>query len=196
MWRLASLRRVLVESRVPRLQRYYQDAPTPDRSSRLASVRVARRYHALLAADFVSPLVAASETRGLELLIRYSGRNSAVETIGPPKFLGNPDIHLLRFFDPGRTARRLPERGRHAAPAKKTTKAPTYIPLSRLNCLASGLAVYASQQRLPARHARLASGCWLGFAEWTHTTGFQRKVSAHAAMTPPPSPSFAWRNFF
>ena len=32
--------------------------------------------------------------------------------------------------------------------------------LSRLNHTAYSLAVYASQRRLPERHARLASGCW------------------------------------
>ena len=26
-----------------------------------------------------------------------------VEMVGPPKFLGSPDVHLLMFFDPGRT---------------------------------------------------------------------------------------------
>jgi hypothetical protein len=125
MRRLASLRRVLVESRVPRLPRYYQDAPTPRRPSRHASVRSLGDTTRCLRLVFVSPLAAASETSSLELLIRCSSRKFAVETTGPPKFLGNPDVHLLRFFDPGRTARRSPTRGRHTAPAKKKTKAPT-----------------------------------------------------------------------
>ena len=62
--------------------------------------------------------------------------------------------------------------------------------------MAFGLAVYASQRRLLGHHARLAFGCWLGFAAWILTTGFLRKVSGHDAMSRPPSPSFAWRNFF
>lgn len=62
--------------------------------------------------------------------------------------------------------------------------------------MAFGLAVYASQCRLLGHHARLASGCWLGFAAWILTTGFLWEVSGHDAMSHPPSPGFAWRNFF
>jgi len=29
-----------------------------------------------------------------------------METTGPPRFLGNPNIHLHMFFDPGRTTDR------------------------------------------------------------------------------------------
>jgi hypothetical protein len=47
------------------------------------------------------------------------------------------------------------------APAMETTKAPTMKKtLSRLNDMASGLAVYASSSRLPIHDARLASGRW------------------------------------
>src|SRR4051812_8253919 len=50
--------------------------------------------------------------------------------------------------------------------------------ISGLNRTAFGLAVYASQGRLPAHHARLASGCWPGSAgrDWL-PAGFRRKVS-------------------
>jgi len=51
--------------------------------------------------------------------------------------------------------------------------------------MASELAVYASQCRLPEHHARLASGRWLSFTGWSFTTGFQRKVSNHMVMTIP-----------
>src|SRR6266851_4649272 len=63
------------------------------------------------------------------------------------------------------------------APAKGTAKAPA-LRLSKLNCLALKLAVYASQGGSPHHHARLASRCWLrspGQA-WL-PAGFRRKVS-------------------
>jgi hypothetical protein len=62
--------------------------------------------------------------------------------------------------------------------------------------MAFGLAVYASQCRLPEHHARLASDCRLRFVGWDWPTGFLRKVSVHDGMKHPPFPSFAWRNFF
>jgi hypothetical protein len=40
------------------------------------------------------------------------------------------------------------------------------VVLSGLNRPALALAVYASPRGLPARDARLASGCWLSFAGW------------------------------
>jgi len=88
-----------------------------------------------------------------------------------------------------------PVRCSRVAPGMRKAKAPTKG-LSTLNSMAFGLAVYASQCGSPTPHARLASGCWLGFAGWLLTTGFLRKVSRHDAMSRPPSPSFAWRNFF
>ncbi|XZE53632.1 hypothetical protein SH139x_005394 [Planctomycetaceae bacterium SH139] len=53
--------------------------------------------------DFVSLGATVCRATSLELLTRYSIRDFAVEMKGPPKFLGNPDVHLLMFFDPGRT---------------------------------------------------------------------------------------------
>ena len=53
--------------------------------------------------------------------------------------------------------------------------------LSKLNRMAFGFAVYASQAGLPRRHARLASRRWLGSPGWAHSTGslrrFQRLIS-------------------
>jgi hypothetical protein len=65
--------------------------------------------------------------------------------------------------DPGRTNISDHSRNARAAPAHSTTKAPTKV-LSRLVYMASGLAIYASQRRLPGRHARLAPGCRSSFA--------------------------------
>ncbi len=44
-----------------------------------------------------------SKTTDLELVVRSLCRNIHVETTGSPRFLGNPNIHLHMFFDPGRT---------------------------------------------------------------------------------------------
>jgi len=65
--------------------------------------------------------------------------------------------------DPGWTSVSDPSQNARAAPAHSTTKAPATV-LSRLSCMASALAVYASRCRLPIPHARLAPGCWSGFA--------------------------------
>lgn len=62
--------------------------------------------------------------------------------------------------------------------------------------MAFGLTVYASQCRLPEHHARLVSGCGLGFAGWDQPTGFLRKVSVHGGIEHSPFPSFAWHDFF
>ena len=62
--------------------------------------------------------------------------------------------------------------------------------------MAFELAVYASQCRLPEHHARLASDRWLGFIEWSFTTGLQRKVSNHMVMTIPLSQASLGATFF
>ena len=71
-----------------------------------------------------------------------------------------PNVRLHMFFDSGRTACTRPFRCSSMAPASATAKAPTRIVLSKLNSMAFGLAVYASQCRLPRPHARLASSRW------------------------------------
>jgi len=63
--------------------------------------------------------------------------------------------------DAGRTAVTRPLRCSSVAPVMPTARAPT-MGLSALNSTAFRLAVYASQRRLPERHARLASGRWSG----------------------------------
>jgi len=57
----------------------------------------------LQAVDFVSPIAATCRTTGLEFLARAPAGIIAVEMTGPPKFLGNLNVHLLMLFDPGRT---------------------------------------------------------------------------------------------
>jgi hypothetical protein len=90
-----------------------------------------------------------SGRRDQELITRNSSRDIAEETTGSLKFLENPNVRLRMFFDSGRTACTRPFRRSSMAPAPATAKAPTSIVLSKLNSVASGLAVYASQCRLP-----------------------------------------------
>jgi hypothetical protein len=79
-----------------------------------------------------------------------------VETTGPPKFLGDPNIRLLVLYDSGESVRSRPDDARSVgfrnyrlAPATGTTKALARNNLSKLNHTAFGLAVYASSHSLP-----------------------------------------------
>ena len=144
--------------RVPLLPRYYQGTTTSCRPSRRTSFpslggtsRCTRSFRS--SADECAA-EAWSWSPGI------SGRDIAEETTGSPKFLGNPNVRLHMFFDAGRTACTRPLRCSSMAPGIGTAKAPTKIGLSTLNSMAFGLAVYASQCRLPRPHARLASSRW------------------------------------
>ncbi len=115
------------------------------------------RFHSLC-----SLLGGRVHRQGLELVTRYSGRDIAEETTGSPKFLGNPNCPFAHVLtDPGRTACTRPLRCSNMALGMPTAKAPT-IGLSKLNSMAFGLAVYASQGGLPQPDAKLASGRWSG----------------------------------
>jgi hypothetical protein len=146
--------------RVPLLQRYYQGITTSCRPSRLTSfpslgnttgafgcIRISHRHRMLSGGPGVGHPVSPSGF-------------SSVETTGSLKFLENPNVRLHMFFDSGRTACTRPFRRGSMAPAMATAKAPTRIVLSKLNSMAFGLAVYASQCWLPRPHARLASSRW------------------------------------
>jgi hypothetical protein len=124
---LASLQWVLVEHEFPTFDGTFKTLRLP--AIRFASLRifVARRYHVLLVVRFVSPIATTGGTMSLELITRCSSRDFRRGNGGAPKFLGNPGVHLLMFFDPGRATCRSPNRDRRAALAKKTTKAPTSI---------------------------------------------------------------------
>lgn len=89
-----------------------------------------------------------------------------------------PRVCLCRVPRPRWDSRTRPSGWESVAPALTSTKAPYKVAFEARHP-ASALAVYASQRRLPVRHARLASG------RWPDATGrawlparFQRKVSA------------------
>jgi len=167
----------------PRLSRKFPDFNGTIKTLRFPVVRLASLHFCrsaiprVAAVRFVSSIATAGQTTDQELVTRSLCRTLHVETTGPPRFLGNPNIHLLMVFDPGRTTGRLPKRGCRTAPAKKKTKAPTWIPLSRLNSMASGLAVYASQCRLPTppRKTRFRPPvrlCRVRLTHWVPAKGF------------------------
>ena len=142
----ASLHR-LQQGTVRRLQRYYQDAMPSCCSSRrtsLPSFGGTSTFHSLcsLSGGRVS-------RRSLELVTRCLQPGLAEETTGPPKFLENPNCPFAHDpSDSGRTADTRPSRCSSVAPGQSTTKAPAKG-LSKLNSMAFGLAVYASQCALP-----------------------------------------------
>ena len=186
-WRPASLRGVRVGP-VPPLHRYYQDATTPCRSSRVSSLSLDRRYRLCTCPSL--PTGTGAAPVGLVLLSRSppapssgNGRASHVP--------GRPSCVFALLSDPGRTSASGHQRCSGTAPAGSKTRAPAKR-ISRLNHTASTLAVYASQRRLPDHRARLASGCWPGFAGWDWLpTGSLRKVSSSEHY--PPFPDFVAR---
>src|SRR5208282_3191567 len=86
--------------------------------------------------------------------------------VGVSQVPWKPCWSLSVLFDPGRigqaewTKSELPD----TAPAYVQNEGSTRLSLSGLNHTTFDLAVYASQGESPHRHARLASGCWSGFA--------------------------------
>ena len=98
--------------------------------------------------------------RGPELVTRYlpPGNHRGDDRIS--QVPGESPLSVCTCsVDSGGIVGTRPLRCRNLALAVGTTKAPT-IGLSKLNSMAFGLTVYASQVGLPRRHARLASGRW------------------------------------
>ena len=88
-------------------------------------------------------------SQSLELLTRCPRRDVAEEATGAPKFLGNLSYPFAMFqSDAGRTACTRPLQCSSVAPGHRKAETPT-LGLSTLNSMAFGLAVYASQGRLP-----------------------------------------------
>ena len=144
---------------VPQLPRYYQGATTSCRPSRRASFP---SLGGTTVHSFVSLPADECRRRGLELVTRYPRPGCCRGDDRISQVPGEPRLSVCPCSsDPGRTDRIRPLRCRSVAPGMRTTKAPAKG-LSRLNRMAFGLAVYASQAGLPRHHARLASGCWPG----------------------------------
>ena len=101
--------------------------------------------------------------------------------VGVSQVPWKPWWSLSVLFDPGRirqaewTKSKLPD----TAPACVHDEGSTRLVFSGLNHTTFDLAVYASQGGLPHRHARLASGCWSGFARRdSYPQGFNERFQS------------------
>ncbi len=99
--------------------------------------------------------------------------------------------HVLRLRQ-DRWSQTLRDRG--MAPSRGTVEAPARNRLSKLDRMAFGLAVYASQRRLPGRHARLASSCRSGSpGRAFHPQGSAERFPKCNPYIPSSFPKLAWR---
>src|SRR6516162_10935750 len=95
--------------------------------------------------------------------------------------------------DAGRTAGTRPLQCRGVALGNRTAKAPARG-LSALHSMASGLAVYASPDRLPDRDAKLASSRWSdATGRALHPQGPNRRFQSACIISSSFS-KLAWRN--
>ncbi len=179
--------------RVPLLQRYYQSVTTSCHPSRRASLpslgdtSVGTRSFRSSADEHPPPRPGVGDP------VAPAG-NLPRRRQDLPSSWGTPIVRLHMFFDSGRTACTRPFRCSSVAPTMTKAKAPT-IGLSKLNSMAFGLAVYASQCRLPEHHARLASSRWSdATGRASHPQGSNERFQSVSLHAHPPLPSFAWRN--
>ena len=107
--------------------------------------------------------------------------------VGVSQVPWKPWWSLFVLFDPGRirqaewTMSKLPD----TAPAHVQNEGSTRLSLSGLNHTTFDLAVYASQDGLPHRHARLASGCWSSFARRdSYPQGFSERFQSSSLFLP------------
>ena len=101
--------------------------------------------------------------------------------VGVSQVPWKPWWSLSVLFDPGRirqaewTKSELPD----TAPACVQDEGSTRLVFSGLNHTTFDLAVYASQDGSPHHHARLASGCWSGFARRdSYPQGFNERFQS------------------
>ena len=155
---------------LPLLQRYYEGAMTSRRSSlRTSLLSLGGSSVALVS---FAPKRTSAARLGLGLLTRWPpGIYRANGGISHVPEQSQCTYALL--YDPGRTSSSGYRDDSARPPVDSNPKAPSKF-VSRLNHTASVLAVYASQDRLPHHHARLASGCRPGSAGWDwRPTGLQ-----------------------
>ncbi|OQB39990.1 MAG: hypothetical protein BWY09_00902 [Candidatus Hydrogenedentes bacterium ADurb.Bin179] len=163
----------------------------PSKTGSPASSVLSRRYDFLTS---VSLLLVSLDSRyhtdSLSFLSRWTERIR-----GQPLGVGRPVTPARIHWGDGRTSQvpvrppsyvclvpatavgsALPEHIQEAnvVPTLSTMKTPTLM-LSRLNSRAFGFAVYASQRRLPAHHARLVSGGWSCLTELACTHKVSKK---------------------
>ena len=190
--RLASLHWLQLGA-VRQLQRYYQGAMTSCRPSRRTSLPLIGGTSVSLA-RFAPQRTSVPPRPGVDDPVSPAGMLPR-ERQDLPSSWGTPIVRLHMFqSDSGRTARTRPLRCSSVALGFSNAKAPT-IGLSKLNSMAFGLVVYASQDGLPRHHARLTSGRWSGATGRAfHPQGSYERFQSCLLTSHPPFPSFAWRN--
>jgi hypothetical protein len=108
-----SLHRV-ASGRLPRLHRYYRDAPTPCRPSRRTS------FPSLGGTTFAlnfAPTTSSASPRARSVCSSGAPvRNSQVETTGPPGFLEDPHARMPRSPTPARPPRQAIAASRYCLP--------------------------------------------------------------------------------
>jgi hypothetical protein len=190
--RLASLHWLQLGA-VRQLPRYYQGAMTSCRPSRRTSLPLIGGTSVSLA-QFAPQRTSVPPRPGVGNPVSPAGMLPR-ERQDLPSSWGTSNFRLHMFQpDSGRTAHTRPLRCSSVAPGTSNAKAPT-IGLSKLNSMAFGLAVYASQDGSPRHHARLASGRWSGATGRAfHPQGSYERFQSCFLTSHPPFPSFAWRN--
>ncbi len=158
--RLASLHWLSRRVGIRQLPQYYQDATTSCRPSRRTSFPSLGGTSVTLVA-FAPRRTSAPSRPGVVNPVSPAGILPRKRQELPSSW-GTPIVRLHMFqSDSGRIACTRPLRCSSVALGTTKAKAPTKG-LSKLNSMAFGLAVYASQDGLPRHHARLASGRWSG----------------------------------
>ena len=148
---------------VRQLQRYYQDAMTSCRPSHRTSLPSLGGTTVASSSSLPRAQDAKPGARGLQVRQPLRPiRRGDDRTCQVPGGTQITVCHVLRLRQ---DASPSPSRGGRTVPATLKTRTPT-LPISKLNSMPFGIAVYASPGRLPYRIARLASGCWLGFPGW------------------------------
>jgi hypothetical protein len=129
------------------------------------------------------------------LLTGFPHRTFDVESSGPPRFLGDPSVHVPRSSTPAKPGNQALAAPRCCLPLFRWRRLSRHCSLSGLNHAARALAVYASRPGSPRHHARLATGWWPPLPDRGCTCWVPREVSAPLVTTAslPPHPGFAWR---
>jgi hypothetical protein len=126
------------------------------------------------------------------LLPGYPPFRLRAEAAGPPRFLGNPIVHMPRSLTPVGLSRQAISALPFCLPSFLQRRLPRREPFG-----AESHGLHTRCLRFAARvtrsDTRLASGCWPGFAgrDWL-PAGSQCRVS-ELVTSHPPCPGFAWR---
>ena len=178
--------------RVPLLQRYYQGITTSCRPSCRASLPSLGSTSVALVVFAPWP-PSAPPRPGVGNPVSPAGKSPRKRQGLPSSWRTSKLSVCPCSVDSGGTACARPLRRRSMALGISTAKAPTKG-LSKLNSMAFGLAVYASQYGLPRPTQDSLPAAGQALPDGLSPARFQRKVSELLPTSHPPFPSFAWHN--